>query len=48
MTWKPRSGEGYEALGVIAVDTNVVVRLLARDDETQSRTSYRTLFVSHS
>lgn len=34
MTLKPRSGEGYGALDVIAVDTNVVVRLLARDDET--------------
>jgi len=43
MTWKPRSGEGYGALGVIAVDTNVVVRLLARDDEAQYQAS-RTLF----
>jgi len=43
MTWKPRSGEGYGALGVIAVDTNVVVRLLARDDETQYQAS-RALF----
>ncbi len=43
MTWKPQSGEGYGALGVIAVDTNVVVRLLARDDEMQYQAS-RTLF----
>lgn len=43
MTLKPRSGEGYGALGVIAVDTNVVVRLLARDDETQYQAS-RALF----
>ena len=46
MTWKPRSGEGYGALGVIAVDTNVVVRLLARDDEVQYQAS-RTLFETH-
>lgn len=43
MTWKPRSGERYGALGVIAVDTNIVVRLLARDDEMQYQAS-RILF----
>ena len=43
MTWKPRSSEEYGAIGVIAVDTNVVVRLLARDDETQYQAS-RALF----
>lgn len=43
MTWKPQSGVGYGALGVIAVDTDIVARLLVRDDETQYQAS-RTLF----
>jgi predicted nucleic-acid-binding protein len=38
-----RSPEAFERNGVVAVDTNVLVRLLTRDDERQFQASYSLL-----